>query len=120
MMKQAEQTTTRLKAICQETDFGFPKIISHQRKTKDQVATITKRLADINQLLQNELMTESRRCESTHIYLLSFILPMVVLTTMFVGDWTTSLGITIPPPSTRCVFQYQRKPFAKSPTSSIP
>ena len=53
MMKQAEQTTTRLKSICQETDFGFPKIISHQGKTKDQVATITKRLADINQLLRN-------------------------------------------------------------------
>ena len=41
-------------------------------------------------------MTESKRCESTHIYLLSFILPMIVLTTMFVGDWTTSLGIIIP------------------------
>ena len=31
-MKQAEQTATRLKAICQETEFGFPKIISHRRK----------------------------------------------------------------------------------------
>ena len=41
-------------------------------------------------------MTESKRCESTHIYLLSFILPTIVLTTMFVGDWTTSLGIIIP------------------------
>ena len=41
-------------------------------------------------------MAESKRSESTHIYLLSFILPMVVLTTMFVGDWATSLGIIIP------------------------
>jgi len=52
VMKQAEQTATRLKAICQETEFGFPKITSHQGKTKDRVATITKRLADVNQLLQ--------------------------------------------------------------------
>ena len=41
-------------------------------------------------------MTESRRSESNHIYLLSFILPMIVLITMFVGDWTASLGIIIP------------------------
>ena len=57
-------------------------------------------------------MTESKRCESTHIYLLSFILPMIVLTTMFVGDWTTTvLESSFPSPSTRCVFSIRKSPL---------
>ena len=40
-------------------------------------------------------MTEGKRCESAHIYLLSFILPVVVLIMMFVGGWTAMLGIII-------------------------
>jgi len=45
---------------------------------------------------------------------------MVVLTTMFVGDWATSLGIIIPLTLYSMCFQYQKKPLAKSPISSIP
>ena len=41
-------------------------------------------------------MTKLKRLESNHIYLLSFILPIIVLTTVFLGGWTTSLGIIIP------------------------
>ena len=41
-------------------------------------------------------MLESNRVKSSHIYLLSFIQPTIVFTTMFVGGWTTCLGIIIP------------------------
>ena len=41
-------------------------------------------------------MPESNRVKSSHIYLLSFIQPTIVFTTMFVGGWTTCLGIIIP------------------------